>query len=64
MIRCAFEAYERGDLDAVVADFAPDCDYLTEGTIPGRTGTYRGLRDTRNLWRAWPRGIRAVVPGF
>jgi ketosteroid isomerase-like protein len=42
MIRRAFEAYERGDLDAVVADFARDCEYFAAGTMPDRTGVYRG----------------------
>ena len=51
MIRRAFEAYERGDLDPAVADIAPDCEYVAAGTVPGHTGTYRGLRDTRALWR-------------
>ena len=41
-IRRGYEAYERGDLDAVVADFAPDCEYVAAGMVPGRTGTYRG----------------------
>src|SRR5437764_620366 len=55
MIRRAFEAYERGDLDRAVADMAPDCEYIAVGTVPGHAGTYRGLRDTRNLWRGWLR---------
>ena len=42
MIRRGYEAYERGDLDAAVADFGPDCEYIAAGTVPGRTGTYRG----------------------
>jgi ketosteroid isomerase-like protein len=42
MIRRAYEAYERGDLDAAVADLAPDCEYKAAGTVPGRTGTYLG----------------------
>ena len=42
MIRRAFEAYERGDLDRAVADMAPDCEYIAVGTVPGHAGTYRG----------------------
>jgi ketosteroid isomerase-like protein len=42
IFRRAFEAYERGDLDAAVADLAPDCEYVAAGTVPGRIGTYRG----------------------
>ena len=42
ILRRGYQAYERGELDAVVADFAPDCEYVTTGIIPGRTGIYRG----------------------
>ena len=42
VIRRGYEAFERGDLDAVVADFAPDVEYVAAGIIPGRTGIYRG----------------------
>jgi ketosteroid isomerase-like protein len=52
MIRHAFEAYERGDLDAAVADFAPECEYIAAGTVPGRTGTYRGPEGYREFM-AW-----------
>ena len=37
-----FEAFNRGDVDAVVADFAPDCEYIPSGAIPGVTGVSRG----------------------
>ncbi len=37
-----YEAYNRGDLDAAVADFAPTFEYVTTGAIPGVTGVYRG----------------------
>ena len=42
ILRRGYEAYERGELDAVVADFAPDCEYVAAGIIPGRIGIYRG----------------------
>jgi ketosteroid isomerase-like protein len=42
IIRRAYEAYDRGDRDAFVADIAPECEYVAAGTVPGRTGTYRG----------------------
>jgi ketosteroid isomerase-like protein len=31
MIRRGYEAYERRDLDAVVADFAPEFEYVAAG---------------------------------
>jgi ketosteroid isomerase-like protein len=52
MIRRAFEAYERGDLDAAVVDIAPDCEYVAAGTVPGRTGTYRGPEGYKSFM-AW-----------
>lgn len=42
IIRLSFEAYERGDLDAAASHIAPECEYVAAGTVPGRTGTYRG----------------------
>jgi ketosteroid isomerase-like protein len=42
MVRRAFEAYNRGDLEAAVADFAPDCEYIASGALPGRRGVFRG----------------------
>jgi ketosteroid isomerase-like protein len=53
-IRRAFEAYEQGDLDAAVANIAPDCEYVAAGTVPGRTGTYRGPEGYRTFV-AWLR---------
>ena len=52
MIRRAFEAYERVDLDAAVADIAPDSEYVAAGTVPGRTGTYRGPEGYKSFM-AW-----------
>ena len=42
IIRRAYEAYDRGDRYAFVADIAPECEFVAAGTVPGRTGTYRG----------------------
>ena len=41
--RRAYEAFNRGDLQAMVADLAPNFEYATTGTIPGMTGVYRGV---------------------
>jgi ketosteroid isomerase-like protein len=41
-VRTAFEAYNRGDLDTAVADFAPDCEYISTGALPGFRGVSRG----------------------
>jgi uncharacterized protein len=42
LVRRAFEAYSRGDIDGAVSDFAPDCRYTAAGIIPDRTGVFRG----------------------
>jgi taurine dehydrogenase small subunit len=42
MVRRAFDAYNRGDLDAVVTDFASDCEYVSSGALPGGRGVYQG----------------------
>ncbi len=48
MMQRAFDAFNRGDRDAAVADVAPDCEYVASGTIPDATGNYRGtLRRAR-----------------
>jgi uncharacterized protein len=52
IIRRAFGAYERGDLDAAVGDLAPECEYVAAGTVPGRTGTYRGPEGYK-VFMAW-----------
>ena len=52
MLRRAFEAYERGEFDAAVADLAPDCEYIASGTVPGRAGIYRGPEGYKEFF-AW-----------
>lgn len=49
MLQRAFEAFNRGDLDATVADIAPDCEYVATGAIAGATGTYRGPEGYRRF---------------
>jgi ketosteroid isomerase-like protein len=38
----AFEAFNRGDLSGMVADVAPNFEYVATGMIPDRQGVYRG----------------------
>lgn len=42
LARRAYEAFNRGDLEAMVADFAPEFEYLTIGMVPGTQAVYRG----------------------
>jgi ketosteroid isomerase-like protein len=40
--RRAYEAFNRGDLEGMVADFAPTFEYVATGAIPGAGGVYGG----------------------
>ena len=52
IVRRAYEAFNRGDRDAAVADLAPDCEYVASGAIPGATETYRGPEGFKRF-RRW-----------
>ena len=41
-LRRAFEAYNRGDVDAAVADIHPHCEYVPSGALPGVRDVVRG----------------------
>ena len=41
-LRRAFEAYNRGDIDAAVADITADCEYIPSGALPGIRDVLRG----------------------
>jgi ketosteroid isomerase-like protein len=41
--RRAYEAFNRSDPQAMVADLAPNFEFATTGAIPGMTGVYRGV---------------------
>jgi ketosteroid isomerase-like protein len=49
LVRRVYEAFNRGDLDAAVADIAPDAEYVSTGTIPGFAGTYQGPEELRRF---------------
>jgi ketosteroid isomerase-like protein len=38
LARRAYEAFNRGELEGMVADFAPNFEFLTTGSIPGTRG--------------------------
>ncbi|MGH7588364.1 MAG: nuclear transport factor 2 family protein [Gemmatimonadota bacterium] len=40
--RRAYEAYNRGDLEGMVVDFAPTFAYETTGAVPGTRAVYNG----------------------
>lgn len=49
-MRRVYAAFNRGDLDAVAANVAPDAEYVTSGAIPGAGGVYRGPQGLRRLF--------------
>jgi ketosteroid isomerase-like protein len=51
LARRAYEAFNRGDLEGMVADFAPNFEFLTTRTIPGTRGVYRGAEGWTELVR-------------
>jgi ketosteroid isomerase-like protein len=42
LARRAYEAFNRGDLEGMVADLAPTFEYVTTGAVPDAHGVYRG----------------------
>jgi ketosteroid isomerase-like protein len=54
MLRRGYEAYNRGDAEGTVADFAPTFEYVSTGAIPGMGDVHRGpegyLGFIRWLW--------------
>jgi uncharacterized protein len=41
-LRAAFDAFNRGDLDGLVADLGPDFEYIPTGGLPDTDESYRG----------------------
>jgi uncharacterized protein len=53
LVRRAFEAFDRGDMEGVVADFGPYFEYVATGAIPGVRGVYRGAGGYRRFLEAF-----------
>ena len=49
IVRRAYEAFNRGDIDEALVVLAPDFEYTTSGAIPGVTGTYIGPEGFRRF---------------
>ena len=49
IMRHAYDAYSRGDLDGAVAAFAPDCEYVASGAVPGSSSVYQGPEGYKRL---------------
>jgi ketosteroid isomerase-like protein len=42
IVRDAYDAINRGDLDTAVSCIAPDMEYVASGAVPGATGVFLG----------------------
>ena len=66
IVHRACAAFNRGDVEATLADVDPDFEYVTAGTIPDLSGTYRGIDRfksfIRALWEA-PHGAGGCARG-
>ena len=49
LVRASNEAFNRGDIEGMVANAAPDFEYVASGAVPGRTGVYRGREGFRRF---------------
>jgi ketosteroid isomerase-like protein len=53
VVRRAYKAFNRGDLEAMFADAAPEFEYVATGAIPGAGGVYRGPEMFRQFLGQW-----------
>jgi uncharacterized protein len=53
IMRRGYEAFNRGDLAAAVADFAPEFEWVATGVVPGVEGVYRGPEAYRRFMELW-----------
>ena len=51
LVRRGYEAWNRGDMDAILAIFHPDVEVVTSGVFPGLDPVYRGHDGYRKFWR-------------
>ena len=53
IVHLACEAFNRGDLEGTLTYVAPEFEYVTAGTIPDLSGTFRGLDRFRSFVQAF-----------
>lgn len=70
IVHRAAAAFNRGDLEGTLADVAPEFEYVTAGTIPDLSGTYRGTERfeafVRRFWEGFEKArldVHDVVEG-
>jgi uncharacterized protein len=62
IVEAAYRAFDRGEIDAVLASFDPEIEWIEpDGYFPGARGSYRGVDEVRRifetayppLWAEW-----------
>jgi uncharacterized protein len=53
VVRHAYEAFNRGDLEDMAAAAAPEFEYVATGVIPGAEGVYRGREEYLRFLEQW-----------
>ncbi len=51
VVRRGFEAWNEGDMEAMLADLDPRIEYVATGLFPGVAAVYRGHDGWRDFWR-------------
>ncbi len=55
LVRAAYEAFERGDVEGVLASFDPDIEWIEpDGYWPGARGVHRGVDAVRRIFATYP----------
>jgi ketosteroid isomerase-like protein len=49
IVRAAYDAVNRGDLDAAISNIAPEMEYVASGAVPGATGIYLGAEGVKRF---------------
>jgi ketosteroid isomerase-like protein len=52
-IREGYERWNRGDLDAILADMHPEIEFRVSGVVPGVPPVIRGRQGIEQLFRTW-----------
>jgi uncharacterized protein (TIGR02246 family) len=56
-VRESYEAWNRGDIVAILDDFHPDCEFVVSGSVPGLDSVFRGHEGIRKLFDEWYTGV-------
>jgi ketosteroid isomerase-like protein len=56
LARETYDAWNRGDLEAIVAGIADDFEFHMRGSVPGLPNMIRGRDGVRELYREWIEG--------